>query len=237
MPFSDENNSRLLLYYFKYILTKVSSIDTDTQDMKTIVLMNADASEKDKNLVDGFLASRNQQGALFQMASPSENGQTPPIRDVLGLLMPGDLLVIAEATMLGDKFSAVMHELVYLFEQGIGLGIADAGTLIDAKGLKGRDYARIIAFIADLFKKMNSNKTKTALKMARQHGKKIGRPAGISRLDGKEVEICEYLNKRVSKSAISRILGISRANLAQFIVARNLESKDCEAGGKSHGKG
>ncbi len=217
-------------------MTKVSTIDTDNQDMKTIVLINTETREKQSNAVDAFLASRNLQAESFQRAFPPITGNDSPIKDALEHLEPGDLLVIEEVTMLGNKFSAVMQELVHLFEHGIGLGIADADTLIDAKGIKGREYAKMISFIADLFKKMNSKKTKAALNEARQHGKKIGRPSGLSRLDGKELEISEYLNKRVSKSAIARILGTSRASLAQFIVARALENKDYKAGVKSHGK-
>jgi DNA invertase Pin-like site-specific DNA recombinase len=216
-------------------LTKVLSIDTDNQDMKTIVLMNAGIGDKNKTLVNGFLASRNLQGETAAWP-PAGDGQVPSVRDMLSYLKPGDLLIFSDVTLLGNKFSAVMGELSCLFEHGISLGIVDTDTLIDAQGMKGREYARMIAFIAELFRKINSKKTKTALNAAKEHGKKLGRPSGLSRLDGKEIEICEYLDKRVSKSAIARILGTSRANLAQFIVARELGNKELRTGGSLHGR-
>lgn len=217
-------------------MIKVFNIETDNQDMKTIILINDDAFEHKAGLVDGFLASRNLAGELHLMSSAVGKTRPPSLSEFLAPLRSGDLLVIGEVTILGNTFSAVMHELVHLFERGIGLGIADVDVLIEAKGVKGREYARMIALIAELFKRMNSRKTKTALAAARQHGKRIGRPSGLSRLDGKEGEIREYLEKRVSKSAIARILGASRANLAQFIVARRLEVKDSREGGPSHAR-
>jgi len=204
--------------------------------MKTIVLTNADTGEKNNALIDGFLTARSLRGGSVSVNPPAGNGNAPSVSEMLCHLQPGDLLVIADVTMLGDKFSVVMNELACLFEHGISLGIADTDTLIDASGMKGTAHAGMIAFIAELFRKMNSKKTKKALNAARQHGKKLGRPSGLSRLDGREVEICEYLNKRVSKSAIARILGTSRANLAQFIAARELGNGDLKTGGSLHGR-
>lgn len=222
--------------FWTKLLTKVFNIDTDNQDMKTIVLMSDDGGERHDELVRRFLASRNLQAEWVRTTRPVGSEPALAYRQVLSRLQSGDLLVIADVTILGHTFSAVIRELIYLFGGGVGLGIAEANTLIEASGLKGREYAQMIAFIADLFKKMNSTKTKAALDVARRHGKKIGRPSGLSRLDGKEGEIRDYLDKRVSKSAIARILGTSRTNLAHFIMDRKIEAKDSHQGGSSYGR-
>jgi len=218
------------------LLTKVFTIHTDYEGMKTVILINDDARGSHDELVHRFLSSWNLQGELVRVPVPIGNHDSPSLRQTLGRLQSGDLLVIADITVLGHTFSAVIRELIDLFERSVGLGIAEANVLMEAQGLRGREYAQVISFIADLFKKMNSQKTKTALDVARRHGKKIGRPSGLSRLDGKEGQIRDYLEKRVSKSAIARILGTSRTNLAHFIIDRKIEVKDSHVGGPSHGR-
>ena len=215
-------------------MTKVFNIATDNQNMKTTVLINAELSSWHRNLTDGFLASRHLTDDIYMTLSPSNDGTVSKIKDVYRQLKAGDLLIVAEVGLLGNTFSSILRELVHLFEAGIGIGIAEADVLFDARGAKGREYARIMAFVAELFKMMNSRKTSSALRAAKQQGKRLGRPSSLGRLDGREGEISEYLNKRVSKSAIARILGISRASLVQFIAIRQLAQKDSPAGGTSY---
>lgn len=204
--------------------------------MKTTVLINAELSARHRSMLDGFLASRGLKGDTFLTLSPLDDGMVPKIKDIRRQLRPGDLLVMTDITALGNTFSSIMRELVQLFEAGIGIGIAESDTLLEARGMKSREYAKIIAFVAELFKTMNSKKTRLALSAARQQGKRLGRPSGLGKLDGREGEIRGYLSKRVSKSAIARIMGINRANLAQFIATRQLEQKDSTSGGTSHGQ-
>ena len=45
---------------------------------------------------------------------------------------------------------------------------------------------------------------------------------GVSRLDGKEDEICRFLKLGVSKSATAKITGVSRPTLHHFIGTRGL---------------
>lgn len=212
-------------------MTKVFIIATDNQCMKTIVLINAELSLRHHSLADGFLASRNMTGDTYISLSSVEDSTIPRIKDIRHQLETGDLLIVADVSLLGNTFSSIMRELVQLFEAGIGIGIAEADALFEARGAKSREYAEIMAFVAELFKLMNSKKTRSALSAAKQQGKRLGRPSALCKLDGKENEICEYLSKRVSKSAIARILGINRASLTQFIATRRLGQK---TGGPSH---
>ena len=62
--------------------------------------------------------------------------------------------------------------------------------------------------------------------MARAKGKLLGRPKGTlgkSKLDGKEKEIKNLLEKKVSKASIAKIFEISRPALYSFIKTRKLE--------------
>jgi DNA invertase Pin-like site-specific DNA recombinase len=64
-------------------------------------------------------------------------------------------------------------------------------------------------------------RTKEALARKRAEGIILGRPKGskskVKKLTGNEIEIKMLLDKRVSKSAIARILGVHRLTVSTFI--------------------
>jgi DNA invertase Pin-like site-specific DNA recombinase len=76
---------------------------------------------------------------------------------------------------------------------------------------------------------MISSRTKEALARKKTEVTQLGRPKGrlstVTKLTGKEDAILELLHKKVSYSAISRIMGVNRATLRHFITSRQLEQK------------
>ena len=67
--------------------------------------------------------------------------------------------------------------------------------------------------------------TKEGITIARDKGKKLGRPKGIlgiSNLDGRTEEVKRLLALGVSKGAIARIMGVERGTLNHFVMSRGL---------------
>jgi DNA invertase Pin-like site-specific DNA recombinase len=78
---------------------------------------------------------------------------------------------------------------------------------------------------ADIERELISMRTKEGLAAARAAGKRLDRPKGKlgqSRLNGKEEEIQQLLNLRVSKSSIAKITGVDRSTLYHFMRSRHL---------------
>ena len=70
-----------------------------------------------------------------------------------------------------------------------------------------------------------SQRTIEGLARAKRDGKKLGRPKGAlgrSKLDGKEAEIKQLLEKGISKTAIAKLMDVSRPILLNFARARKL---------------
>jgi len=90
--------------------------------------------------------------------------------------------------------------------------------------------SKVLAFAfslsADIERQLISQHTKEALTRKKSEGKKLGRPKGSlskeTKLSGKEQQIIELLDKKVSYSAIGRIMGVNRLTVSQFVKSRVL---------------
>ena len=83
----------------------------------------------------------------------------------------------------------------------------------------------MFSLFAELERDLISQRTKRALEARRAAGQKLGRPKGAlgkSKLDGKEVIISEFIDKKVSIASISKILEVSRGTVNNFIKSRGL---------------
>ena len=67
----------------------------------------------------------------------------------------------------------------------------------------------------------NSQRTKEALARKKSQGQKLGRPIGSKasyvKLTGKDEKIKKLLDKKVSVSAIGRLLGVHRVTVSEYI--------------------
>ena len=71
-----------------------------------------------------------------------------------------------------------------------------------------------------------SERKREGLAKTKASGKTLGRPKGplgVSRLDGKEDEIRQFIDLGVSRTAIAKITGVSRSTLYNFMATRGLK--------------
>ena len=76
------------------------------------------------------------------------------------------------------------------------------------------------ALFAEVERDLISERTHEGLAKARASGRKPGRPKGslgVSRLNGKEDDIRRFLEMGLSKTAIAKLTGVSRATLYSFM--------------------
>lgn len=89
--------------------------------------------------------------------------------------------------------------------------------------------SKVLAFAfglsAEFERQLISQHTKEALARKKSEGKTFGRPKGSlskqTKLSGKEDQIKELLSKKVSYSAIGRIMGANRITIKQFVELAN----------------
>ncbi len=144
---------------------------------------------------------------------------------LLDQLQPEDVLIVTEFSRLGRSLLEVMSILHRVMERDVQVFTTkeryELGNTISSKVL-----AFAFSLSAEIERSMISSRTKEALARKKSEGQRLGRPKGsyatATKLTGKEQVIRELLKKRVSYSAIARILGVNRGTLTAFVKRHGL---------------
>jgi len=144
---------------------------------------------------------------------------------LLNQMTKNDVLVVTELSRLGRSLMEVMSILHGCMEKDIIVYTTkeryELGNNINSKVL-----AFAFSLSAEIERNMISQRTKEALARKRSEGVKLGRPKGSltknTKLSGKEEEIKNLLEKKMSYSAIGRLLGVHRLTVKNFVKSRKL---------------
>lgn len=136
-----------------------------------------------------------------------------------------DILIVTELSRMGRNLMQIMSILHTCMEKEIKVF-----TIKEHYELGNNINSKVLAFAfglsAEIERNLISQRTKEALARKKAEGVILGRPKGskskIHKLTGKEGEINALLAKRISKSAIARILGVHRLTVAEFIRSNDL---------------
>ena len=139
---------------------------------------------------------------------------------LLNKLRKDDVLICAELSRLGRNLLMIMSILNHCMKNDV-----QVWTIKDNYRLGSDINSKVLAFAfglsAEIERNLISQRTKEALARKKAEGVILGRPKGRKsskvKLTGKELEIKKLLDKKVSKSAISRILGVHRLTVSKFI--------------------
>ena len=131
-----------------------------------------------------------------------------------------DILICSELSRLGRNLLMIMGILNECMNKDI-----QVWTIKDNYRLGSDINSKVLAFAfglsAEIERNLISQRTKEALARKRAEGVVLGRPKGRksakTKLTGQEQKIKELLSKKVSYSAIGRILGVHRLTVSTFV--------------------
>lgn len=138
-------------------------------------------------------------------------------------MQKGDVLIVSELSRLGRNLMQIMKILHDCMEKDIMVY-----TVKENYELGNNINSKVLAFAfglsAEIERTLISQRTKEALARRKAEGQILGRPKGsksqMRKLTGKEEEIRTLMNKKVSYSAIGRILGVHRLTVSSFVKER-----------------
>lgn len=144
---------------------------------------------------------------------------------LLNRIGKNDILIVTELSRLGRNLMQIMSILHTCMEKE-----AKVFTIKERYELGNNINSKVLAFAfglsAEIERNLISQRTKEALARKKAEGVILGRPKGskskIHKLTGKEDDIKALLDKKISKSAIARILGVHRLTVADFIKSNKL---------------
>ncbi len=148
--------------------------------------------------------------------SPEERG----IDDLLSRLGSEDCLIVSELSRLGRSVGQVITIVDALIKKSTSfIAVKESIVLNGCKqDIQAKVTITLFGLFAEIERDLISERTKAGLAAAKEKGKLLGRPKGTfrSRLDGREKEIQLYLEKKVSKASIARIMEVSETTLHSF---------------------
>lgn len=157
---------------------------------------------------------------IEETASGTKDYKKRKLGELVEKLANNDTLVVTELSRLGRSLMEVMTILHELMQKRVTIySIKENFTLKD--DINSQVLAFAFSLSAQIERQLISQRTKEALARAKSEGKKLGRPKGRTsinpKLKARDKEIKELLDKRVSKSAIARIMGVSRGTLIRYL--------------------
>lgn len=160
---------------------------------------------------------------IEETISGSKNVDDRKLGKLLKKMKKEDVLICSELSRLGRNLLMIMGILNECMNRDI-----QVWTIKDNYRLGSDINSKVLAFAfglsAEIERNLISQRTKEALARKKAEGVILGRPVGRksskTKLTGQEKRIKELLEKRVSYSAIGRILGVHRLTVTTFIKER-----------------
>ena len=157
---------------------------------------------------------------IEETISGTKEVQERQLGKLLKRMKKGDVLICSELSRLGRNLLMIMGVLNECMNRDI-----QVWTIKDNYRLGSDINSKVLAFAfglsAEIERNLISQRTKEALARKKAEGVVLGRPKGIksakTKLTGQEKQIKELLEKKVSYSAIGRILGVHRLTVSSFV--------------------
>ena len=160
---------------------------------------------------------------IEETISGTKEVQERQLGKLLKKMKKGDVLICSELSRLGRNLLMIMGVLNERMNRNI-----QVWTIKDNYRLGSDINSKVLAFAfglsAEIERNLISQRTKEALARKKAEGVVLGRPKGSksakTKLTGQEKKIKELLEKKVSYSAIGRILGVHRLTVSTFVKER-----------------
>lgn len=131
----------------------------------------------------------------------------------------GDRLIVSELSRIGRSTADVLDFLSEASNIGLQVTAVKNNITFDSS-ISSKIFSTVLALAAEIERDFIRQRTKEGMQNAKNAGKTIGRPKGSTgkrKLDTEQQELERLLAAGVSKSAIARVMKVSRGTVARSI--------------------
>ncbi len=149
----------------------------------------------------------------------------PQLDALLGRLGQGDTVLVWELSRLTRGGVAALFGIVKAVHDARAVLVeTKSGTTID-NSVQGEAYVFALGLAGRIERDMISERTRSALRVRRERGVKLGRPKGPgkSRLDASRDKIVEMLGYHVPVARLAKDYGVTEATLHRYLNKRGLK--------------
>lgn len=201
-----------------HIYLRVSTDHQDTENQKTGII--------------AFLQTRGMPPVTLHTdtASGAVSWRKRALLPLLESIPEGDTIVVAEVSRIGRSTVDVLDFFRAALVAGVSVIVTKSALIVDDT-LQAKITTTILALAAEIEREFLLARTQEGYKRARANGVQVGRPKGsksASKLEPKAAEIKALLAAKVAKSAIARILGVSRGTVDRFIDSQQTKKEGGE---------
>lgn len=177
-----------------------------------------------ENQKTGILAYLTERGMTHVMlhtdtASGATSWRDRSLFRLLGEAEPGDCIVVAEVSRIGRSTVDVLDYFREATARGIRTIVTKSGLVV-GDDLQSKITTTVLALAAEIEREFLLARTREGYDRARAAGVRVGRPPGsksASKIKKHSAEIETMLRAGVAKSAIARMLGVSRGTIERYI--------------------
>ena len=147
------------------------------------------------------------------------------IDELVDRLDKADTLIVSELSRLGRSLGQIVRLVDALRDNDIRLVTIKESIDTSKNDITTKTQIAMFGLFSEIERDLISQRTIEGLARAKRDGKKLGRPKGAlgrSKLDGKKVEIKQLLEKGINKTAIAKLMDVSRPTLLNFVKTRKL---------------
>lgn len=158
-------------------------------------------------------------------ASGKVNWRSRSLGKLLEGCKAGDCVVFAEVSRIARSLLQVLEVLEYCSAHQISVFVAKQRLILDGS-MQSTITATVLGLAAQIEREFISMRTVEALAKRRAEGKSLGRPKGSKsvkvKLDNHATEIRGYLDKKISKAAIAKLVNCSPTTLYSWLKRRKV---------------
>lgn len=160
-----------------------------------------------------------------ETASRAKDWRSRKLGQIIAAANAGDVLLTPEFSRMAGSALAVLEILKAASEKGLIVHVTKQQIVMDGT-LQSEIMATVLGMAAQIERHFIQTRTKEALQVARESGKRLGRPKGTGKagykLDEKLEQVQAFVNMGMPMARAAGVLGVTPKTYSAFVKNRKI---------------